>query len=121
MPLYPHQNGLAERKNQHLIEVIWVSLIGANAPVSYWGEALSFIAYLINIFSYTILDFQTPSDVLAKPTSAPTMFNVLPRVFGCVTFIHLHKEKQTKLESLLSNAYLWDIHLHKKGIIVVIL
>ena len=73
-------------------------LIEANTPISYWGEALSSVAYLINHIPSATLDFQTPSDALAKFVSVPTLSNLLPRVFGCVTFVHLPNEQQTKLE-----------------------
>ncbi|KAK3020172.1 hypothetical protein RJ639_046980 [Escallonia herrerae] len=44
----PQQNGVAERKNRHLLDVVRASLIEAHLPLSYWGEALISAAYLIN-------------------------------------------------------------------------
>ncbi|RVX09853.1 Retrovirus-related Pol polyprotein from transposon RE1 [Vitis vinifera] len=44
----PQQNGVAERKNRHLLEVVRVSLIAAKTPISYWGEAITSAACLIN-------------------------------------------------------------------------
>ncbi|RVW62884.1 Retrovirus-related Pol polyprotein from transposon RE1 [Vitis vinifera] len=44
----PQQNGVAERKNRHLLEVVRASLIAAKTPISYWGEAITSAAYLIN-------------------------------------------------------------------------
>jgi transposase InsO family protein len=44
----PQQNGVAERKNRHLLEVVRASLIEAHMPLSYWGETLTYVAYLIN-------------------------------------------------------------------------
>ncbi|RVW90873.1 Retrovirus-related Pol polyprotein from transposon TNT 1-94 [Vitis vinifera] len=44
----PQQNGVAERKNRHLLEVVRASLIVAKTPISYWGEAITSAAYLIN-------------------------------------------------------------------------
>ncbi|RVW92115.1 Retrovirus-related Pol polyprotein from transposon TNT 1-94 [Vitis vinifera] len=37
----PQQNGVAERKNRHLLEVVRASLIAAKTPISYWGEAIT--------------------------------------------------------------------------------
>ncbi|RVX07045.1 Retrovirus-related Pol polyprotein from transposon RE1 [Vitis vinifera] len=34
----PQQNGVAERKNRHLLEVVHASLIATKIPISYWGE-----------------------------------------------------------------------------------
>ncbi|KAL6335937.1 hypothetical protein AAG906_003562 [Vitis piasezkii] len=44
----PQQNGVAKRKNWHLLEVVRASLIAAKTPISYWGEAITSAAYLIN-------------------------------------------------------------------------
>ncbi|WJZ90854.1 hypothetical protein VitviT2T_009971 [Vitis vinifera] len=48
----PQQNGVAERKNQHLLEVVRASLIAAKIPISYWGKAITSVAYLINRGEY---------------------------------------------------------------------
>ncbi|CAL8991370.1 unnamed protein product [Prunus brigantina] len=47
-PSTPQQNGVAERKNRHLLEVVRASLFGAHMPRSFWGEAVLSAAYLIN-------------------------------------------------------------------------
>jgi len=39
-PYSPQQNGIAERKNRHLLEVVCASLFGAHMPVSYWEKPL---------------------------------------------------------------------------------
>ena len=44
----PQQNGVAEQKNRHLLEVVRASLIAAKILISYWGEAITSTAYLIN-------------------------------------------------------------------------
>ncbi|RVW64541.1 Retrovirus-related Pol polyprotein from transposon RE1 [Vitis vinifera] len=44
----PQQNGVAERKNRHLLEVVRASLIAAKMSISYWGEAITSATYLIN-------------------------------------------------------------------------
>ncbi|RVW58707.1 Retrovirus-related Pol polyprotein from transposon RE1 [Vitis vinifera] len=48
----PQQNGVAERKNRRLLEVAHASLIAAKTPISYWGEAITSAAYLINWGKY---------------------------------------------------------------------
>ena len=53
----PQQNGVAERKNRHLLEVVRASLFGAHMPISYWGEAITAAAYLINCVPSSSLQF----------------------------------------------------------------
>ena len=44
----PQQNGLAERKNRQLSEVVRGSLFGMNVPRYYWGEVVKSVAYVLN-------------------------------------------------------------------------
>lgn len=53
----PQQNGVAKRKNRHLWEVVRALLIEAHMPLSYWGEALTSTAYLINQVPSSTIDF----------------------------------------------------------------
>ena len=93
----PQQNGVAERKNRHLLEVVRASLIEAHMPLSYWGHALTFAAYLINRVPSNTIEFRTPSQALIEAIVAPVGPNLPPHVFGCVAFVHLHKRQRNKL------------------------
>ena len=57
----PQQNGVAEWKNRHLLEVVHASLIEAHMPLFYWGHALTSATYLINRVPSITIDFRTPS------------------------------------------------------------
>ena len=87
----PQQNGVVERKNQHLLEVVRASLIAAKTPTSYWEEAITSAAYLINRVPSNSINFQTPLQALTNVVVSLTVPNLPPRVFGCVAFVHLHK------------------------------
>ncbi|KMQ84808.1 copia protein [Lasius niger] len=47
-PYSPQQNGVAERKNRNLFEMVRCLLSEASLPFQYWGEALSTANYLQN-------------------------------------------------------------------------
>ena len=111
----PQQNGVAERKNRHLLEVVRASLIAAKTPISYWGEAITSAAYLINRVPSNSINFQTPLQALTNAIVAPTVPNLPPRVFGCVAFVHLHKHQRTKLTSHALQCVFVGYALHKKG------
>ena len=48
MPYTPQQNGVAERRNQTLLEMVRSMMARANLPISYWGDALLTAAYILN-------------------------------------------------------------------------
>ena len=47
-PSTPKQNGVAERKNRHLLDVVRTFLLESSVPPRFWYEALSTAVHLIN-------------------------------------------------------------------------
>ena len=86
----PQQNGIAERKNRHLLEVTRALLFQHRVPPYFWGDALLTSAHLINFWPSTVLDHQSPSNFLRTFYPNHSWASTLPlRVFGCVAYIHL--------------------------------
>ena len=74
----PQQNGLAERKNRQLLEVIRASLFDMNVPREYWGEVVKSAAYLINRTPSRVLEFKTPLQKLQELVLTPHLNNLEP-------------------------------------------
>ena len=51
----PGQNGIAERKNKHLLEVARAMMFYMNIPKYLWGDAILTASYLINRMPTKIL------------------------------------------------------------------
>lgn len=65
----PHahqQNGSAERKHRHVVEVGLALLANASMPLKLWDEAFLTATYLINILPTKVFDYQTPMEILYK-------------------------------------------------------
>lgn len=107
------QNGMAERKNRHLLNVVRASLFDAHAPVSYWGETLLSATYLINRVPSRII--KTPYQTLSTFITTPSTTNLPPRVFGCVVYVHLHKHQRSKLEPRAIRCMFVGYGPHQKG------
>ncbi|RVW83799.1 Retrovirus-related Pol polyprotein from transposon TNT 1-94 [Vitis vinifera] len=95
----PQQNGIAERKNRHLLEVARSLMFSMNVPKLFWGQAVLTAAYLINRMPSRVLKFQTPCQTLLK--SFPTtrlISTVPPKIFGCSVFVHINQQHRSKLD-----------------------
>jgi hypothetical protein len=74
-----HQNGAAERKHRHIVEVALSLLAHAAIPLKFWHGPFATAAYLIN---------RTPTKLLDFSTSLERLYNQIPdysflKVFGC--------------------------------------
>jgi hypothetical protein len=92
----PHahqQNGPAERKHKHIVEVGLALLAHASIPLKLWDEAFATAAYLINRTPSKVIDFMTPYERLfhKKPD-----YKFL-RVFGCACWPNLRPYNTHKL------------------------
>lgn len=69
----PQQNGVAERKNRHLIETTRTLLLHGHVPQTFWGDALLTACYLINRMSSSVLNNQIPHSILfpSQPLQFP--------------------------------------------------
>ena len=89
------QNGRAERKLRHILDVVRATTIAASTPSQFWGEAALTVVYTINRCPSPIIQNQTPYDLLFGYSP----FYDLLRVFGCVCFVLLHDHERNKLQS----------------------
>jgi hypothetical protein len=97
-PQTPQKNGVAERKNRHILETARALLIDSHVPRHFWSDAVVTAVYLLNRMPSQVLNFQTPLQMLSKHCPLPSILMLPPRIFGCVAFVHLHKNQRTKLD-----------------------
>ena len=90
----PQHNGVAERKNRHLVETACTLFLHHKVPQRFWGDAILIACYLINRMPSSVLHDQIPHSILL-PTQP--FFYLPPRVFDCVCFVHILTPRQDKL------------------------
>ena len=110
-PYTPQQNGVAERKNRHLMEVARSMMFHANVPKRFWGDAVQTACYLINRVPTKILKNLSPFEVLNK--SKPFIDHL--RVFGCVCYVMTPGEQRNKLEAKSTKAMFIGYSITQKG------
>jgi len=93
---YPHahqQNGVAERKHRHIVEVGLALLANASMPLKFWDQAFLTATYLINILPSKVINYHTPVELLLKEKPEYTSL----RVFGCACWPNLRPYNNRKL------------------------
>ena len=86
----PQQNGVAERKNRHLIEIARTLLLHYHVPFRFWEDVVLTACYLIHRMPSSVLHDQIPYSLLFP--NQPLYF-LSPRVFGCTLFIFSLQDK----------------------------
>ena len=91
-PYTPQQNGLAERKNRTLVDMVNSMLLSSKLPFNLWGEALLSACHIHN---------RIPSKI--TKTSPYELWNGRKpnlsyiRVWGCLAYYRVPDPKRTKL------------------------
>uniref|UniRef100_A0A1J3DVK1 Retrovirus-related Pol polyprotein from transposon TNT 1-94 n=2 Tax=Noccaea caerulescens TaxID=107243 RepID=A0A1J3DVK1_NOCCA len=110
-PYTPQQNGVAERKNRHLMEVARAMMFHTNVPKRFWGDAVVTACYLINRIPTKILQDSSPFEVLNK-TQPPIDYL---RVFGCVCYVLVPGEQRNKLDAKSTKGMFIGYSINQKG------
>ena len=91
-PRTPQPNGVAERRNRMLLDMVRSMLSYSSLPYSFWGYALQIFVYILNLVpSKSIL--KTPLELWSG--HKPSLRHI--RIWGCPA--HVLKGKTGKLES----------------------
>ncbi|KAG7536931.1 Reverse transcriptase RNA-dependent DNA polymerase [Arabidopsis suecica] len=93
-PYNPQQNGVAERKNRHLMEVSRAMMFQKHMPKRFWGDAVMTACYLINRIPTRILKDKSPFEILNK--LSPNIDHL--KVFGSLCFVFVPGDLRNKLE-----------------------
>ena len=74
-------------------------------PMHIWAEASRTTVYVQNRTPHRVLKNKTPKEVFSSKKLEVSHL----RIFGCLVYIHIPKQKRTKLYPSGKKVYLWDI------------
>jgi hypothetical protein len=90
----PQQNGVAERKNQRIMNMARTLLKEKHMSNTFWAEAIACSVYLLNRSPTTSLKMKVPQEAWSG-----TKLNVAHlRTFGCIEYTHIPSELRKKLD-----------------------
>ena len=89
----PQHNGIVECMNCSLVEWVWMMLMDADLPKSYWWDALQYTTFLYNCSPMRSLEDMTLEEAWSR--NKPDISCV--HIFGYYAFIHILEKMQDKL------------------------
>ncbi|GJW00849.1 retrovirus-related pol polyprotein from transposon TNT 1-94 [Tanacetum coccineum] len=93
-PYSPQQNGVVERKNRTILNMVQSMLKSKKMPKEFWAEAVDCAVYLLNRYPSKSLDNKTPQK--AWNGLKPTVSHL--RIFGSIAYVHVPSQKRSKLD-----------------------
>jgi len=122
-PYTPQQNGVAERKNQTLVEMARSMLDEYRSPYSFCAEAINTACHASNRLFLRKILMKTPYELLTGHKPNVKYF----RVFGCKCFILNKKDRLAKFQSktiegifvgYASNSHAYRVYNKSTGCVV---
>jgi len=90
----PQQNGIVQRKHQHLLNVCRALLFQAKIPNIFWSYSLKLVVHLINRLPTPFLNNRSPYELVYS--IKPDLSNL--KVFGCLAYASSVTTGRTKLD-----------------------
>ncbi|CAL1391452.1 unnamed protein product [Linum trigynum] len=110
-PRTPQQNGVAERKNRHLAEVVRSMLHAKNVPGRFWAECMKTAVYITNKLPQARFGFISPFEKIWK--MKPTVSHL--RVFGCVCYVLVPEQERSKFDKKAKRCIFLGYDSERKG------
>ena len=111
IPKCPEQNGVAERFNRTLVEMVRSMLADSELPKSFWAEALATAVYLRNQCPTKSVEGKTPYEEIYG--EKPKVGHL--RVFGCAGYALIPKDERQKLDAKARKCIFLGYSHNRKG------
>ena len=111
MPTHTSTNGVAERKNQHILEVARAMINEKHLRKSYWSEVANTTIYLMNCCTTSgVHDITRYEKFYGKKSELSHTW-----IFGSIAFVHIPEEKRQNLYTKSEKCILVGYSLEQKG------
>ncbi|WVZ10188.1 hypothetical protein V8G54_014718 [Vigna mungo] len=107
----PEQNGVVERKHQHILNTTRALLFHSHLPLAFWCYAAKHAVFLINQMPTHVLQNETPHERLH---GSPCDLSML-RVFGCLCYANTITSHRKKFDDRAIPGIFLGFKKHTKG------
>ncbi|KAK9108126.1 hypothetical protein Syun_024137 [Stephania yunnanensis] len=114
IPYTPQQNGVAERRNRTLLEMVRSMMAQANLPITFWGDALLTATYILNRVPSKSVS-STPYELWTN--RKPDLYNLRP--WGCGAYVHDLHHQHGKLGPRGKKSIFIRYSEHSKGYVFI--
>ncbi|GAU16794.1 hypothetical protein TSUD_200370 [Trifolium subterraneum] len=90
----PQPNGVAERKNRTVMDMVRSMMAGKDIPKEFWPEAVNWAIYVLNRSPTNAIPDKTPEE--AWSSIKPTVKHF--KIFGCIAYTHIPDAQRKKLD-----------------------
>ena len=107
----PQQNGVAKRKNRHIVEIACALMSEKEMPQSFWAEAVHTVVYIMNRTPTAAIHDITPEQCFTGTKPDVSHF----KVFGYIVYVYVPDELRTKLDLKAQKCIFVGYYLEQKG------
>lgn len=110
-PYSPQQNGVSERKNRTILDMMRSILSTGEVPKTFWPEAASWSVHVLNRSPTFAVKNVTPEEAWSDRKPSVDHF----KVFGCIAYAHVPDEKRKKLDDKAEKCVFLGVSEHSKA------
>ncbi|GAU23238.1 hypothetical protein TSUD_172660 [Trifolium subterraneum] len=107
----PRQNGIAERKNRTIMEMIRCMLACKSVPKAFWHEAVNWAIYVLNRSPTTAIQDMIPEEVWSSTKPSVKHFKKI----GYIAYAHVPDAQRRKLDDKSVKCVLFGISEESKA------
>ena len=90
----PQQNGVSERKNRTILNMVRSLLAQGRVPKTFWPETVNWSIHILNRSPTFVVQNMTPKQAWSGRKPVVNHF----RIFGCIAYAHIPDQKRKKLD-----------------------
>lgn len=107
----PQQNGVAERKNQTIMNAVRSMFRERQVPKIFWSEAVKWSVHVQNRSPTLALEDMTPEEACSGTKPGVSYF----KIFGCMAHVHIPDQTRIKLDDKSKKCVLLGVSDESKG------